>query len=62
MHRRDFLRTTGLAVAGASILPHFAYALTPNQQPKLRLGFIATGLRGQNHLELMLQRSDVEVV
>jgi hypothetical protein len=43
-------------------MPSYLYALAPEVKPILRLGFIATGLRGQNHLELMLQRSDVEIV
>ena len=62
MNRRDFLRTTSIATAGATLLPSYLYALAPEVKPILRLGFIATGLRGQNHLELMLQRSDVEIV
>lgn len=62
MNRRDFLRTTGLATAGAAMLPSYLYALSPEVRKTIRVGFIATGLRGQNHLELMLQRDDVEVV
>ena len=62
MNRRDFLRTTGFATAGAAMLPSYLYALSPEVRKTIRVGFIATGLRGQNHLELMLQRDDVEVV
>lgn len=62
MNRRSFLRTAGLATAGAALLPSLAYGWTDLGRDRLRIGFIATGLRGQNHLELMLQRSDVEVV
>ena len=62
MNRRDFLRTTGLATAGATMLPSYLYALSPEVRKTIRVGFIATGLRGQNHLELMLERDDVEFV
>lgn len=58
--RRDFIKTTAIAGAGLTILPSqtiFANA----KESKLRLGFIGVGLRGQNHLELALQRADVEV-
>ena len=59
--RRDFIKTSGLASAGVALLKSqsvFAEAA----DTKLRLGFIGVGLRGQNHLELALRRSDVEVV
>ncbi len=62
MERRDFIRTAGIAVAGSALLPSFAYGITPVGRDRIRVGLIATGLRGQNHLELMLQRNDVEVV
>ena len=29
---------------------------------KVKIGLIGTGLRGQNHLELLLKRNDVDVV
>jgi predicted dehydrogenase len=59
--RRDFIKTTSLLGAGAALLPDqpvFGEAV----DPKLRVGFIGVGLRGQNHLELALRRSDVEVI
>jgi predicted dehydrogenase len=61
MERRHFLRTAGIAAAGAALLPSVAYGFSAPGRERIRVGFIATGLRGQNHLELMLQRSDVEV-
>ena len=57
--RRDFIKTTAAATLGSAVLPHVAFA---NSEAKLRLGFIGVGLRGQNHLELALARTDVEVV
>jgi hypothetical protein len=58
--RRDFLRAT-IAGAGLSILPS-AILSAKDAETKVRLGFIGVGLRGQNHLDLALRRSDVEVV
>lgn len=37
-------------------------AFAPVQKNKIRLGFIAVGLRGQTHLEEMCKRDDVEIV
>lgn len=59
--RRDFLKTTTTAGVGLSVLPAAAvFGIT--KEPRVRLGFIGVGLRGQNHLELALKRSDVDVV
>src|SRR5262245_37361651 len=58
--RRDFLKTTSMAAAGAAIIPSSSFASAP--ATKVRLGFIGVGLRGQSHLELALRRSDCEVV
>ena len=57
--RRDFIKKTS-AVLGASMLPTLGYAR--NDYPKVRLGFIGVGLRGQEHLQMALSRNDVEVV
>jgi hypothetical protein len=59
MNRRDFVKRTGIAAAAFSILPAgelFA------QKRNVRIGIIGVGLRGQNHLELALMRTDTEVV
>lgn len=59
MNRRSFVRNAGMATAGFAILsPSQLFA----QQQKVRLAFIGVGLRGQNHLDNALRRSDVEVV
>jgi predicted dehydrogenase len=58
-NRRDFLKTAATATIGATVLPKISFA---ESSTKVRLGFIGVGLRGQNHLELALNRSDVEVV
>lgn len=59
--RRDFIKTTAIAGAGLSLASaENLFAAAPD--PKVRLGFIGVGLRGQNHLDLALRRNDVEVV
>jgi predicted dehydrogenase len=59
--RRNFIKSTALAGAGLSILPS-GVLFSKDKDPKLRLGFIGVGMRGQNHLDLALRRADVEVV
>lgn len=61
MKRREFLRNTGIAAAGMTVLPEqsiFAGAGVT----KIKMAIIGVGLRGQNHLALLLQREDVELV
>src|SRR5687768_10561248 len=58
MNRKEFVRNTGLAAASLAVpLGLFAN----NEEPKVRVGIIGVGLRGQNHLSLLLRRNDVEV-
>ena len=59
--RRHFIKTAAIAGAGLTILPSQTI-FAKGKESKLRLGFIGVGLRGQNHLELALQRNDVEVI
>lgn len=60
--RRNFIRTSALAGAGLSLVsPNNLFGETA-ADTKVRLGFIGVGLRGQDHLDLALRRSDVEVV
>ena len=62
MNRRKFIRQTGMAsIAGAYSLSGIrAYAAT--QKDRVRVGIIGTGMRGQNHIEMMLERSDVDII
>lgn len=60
MNRRDFLVSTtaaGIATALSSFRPVFG---APRE--KLRLGMIGTGQRGQSQINVMVSRSDVEIV
>lgn len=60
MQRRNFIKTTSIAGIGALILPGSVFAGTLTTK-KIRIGLIATGLRGQVHLDELLKRDDVEV-
>lgn len=51
-----------MAGAGLSLASTEHLFGTSAADPKVRLGFIGVGLRGQNHLDLALRRNDVEVV
>ena len=58
--RRDFIKSSAVAGLGFTILPSSLF--TKDKAAKVRLGFIGVGLRGQSHLELALQRNDVDVI
>lgn len=58
MNRKTFIKNTGLSVASFSILPSrnlFA-------DSKVKVGMIGVGLRGQNHLSMLLARQDVDLL
>lgn len=61
MQRRNFIKHTGLAAAGLAVLPS-AKLFAGTLDAKVKMGIIGVGLRGQNHLELLLRRNDVELV
>lgn len=51
MDRRNFLKATSLLGAGALILPDSWAIFQPTEMKKVRLGFIAVGMRVQTHVE-----------
>lgn len=55
MNRRDFVKNTSITTAGFAIIPKL-------NATKVRLGIIGVGLRGQNHLDNALRRSDVDIL
>jgi predicted dehydrogenase len=59
--RRNFIKASSVAGLGLTILPT-SVVFSKDKDPKVRLGFIGVGLRGQSHLELALRRNDTEVV
>jgi hypothetical protein len=66
LNRRSFLQSTALASAALvtpDILPNQrGRRVLSGQREVIRLGYIGVGLRGQNHVEEALLRSDCEVV
>ena len=59
MKRREFI--TAAAATAALALPLGSFGKPRRPGDKLKLGIIGTGLRGQNHLQNLLQRDDVVV-
>jgi predicted dehydrogenase len=59
MNRRSFVKNSAMAAGGFAILPTGSLF---GADQKVRLAIIGTGLRGQNHLDNALRRSDVDVV
>jgi predicted dehydrogenase len=62
LKRRTFIEKTGVVGAGTILLPSYALSRETALVKKVRLGFIATGFRGQTHIQEMLKRSDVEII
>lgn len=61
MNRKKFLQQASITAAAAAILPNNTiFAQSNNTTVKVIL--MGVGLRGQNHLDLLLRRTDVEVV
>lgn len=61
MQRRKFLQQTGLLTLGSIAAPQIIFASTNGIEKKVRIGLIGVGLRGQNHLDVLLRRNDVLV-
>jgi hypothetical protein len=60
MHRKDFIKSTGLTAASLSVLPASKlFAGTADE--KIKMVMIGVGLRGQNHLDLLLRRKDLDL-
>lgn len=60
MNRKDFIKTGSLAGLGALVLPSSLYSGTLFKS-KVNIGLIGVGLRGQNHLDTLLRRKDVNI-
>ena len=61
MHRKQFIKNTTLTAASLAMLP-VTTLFANNVKDKIKLALIGTGLRGQNHLDLILRREDVELL
>ncbi|ULQ55505.1 Gfo/Idh/MocA family oxidoreductase [Flavihumibacter rivuli] len=62
MKRRNFVRNVALAGSGLAIAPSVNILANKPADAKVKLGFIGVGLRGQNHLDNAIRRTDVELV
>lgn len=61
MKRNEFIKSAGVAAASLAIFPNESL-MAFNSEPKVKVAMIGVGLRGQNHLDLVLRRDDVELV
>lgn len=61
-NRRKFIKNSTMAGLGVSLFDTPAKFFSNENKSTVRLGMIATGLRGQTHLEEMLKRKDVEII
>ncbi|HFK5580883.1 Gfo/Idh/MocA family protein [Elizabethkingia anophelis] len=61
-NRRNFIKTSSMAGMGALIPSGSLFNIFDFNPKKVRIAFIAVGLRGQTHVENMARRDDVEVV
>ena len=61
MNRKHFIRNSSLA-ATALATNSFGSLFSKPVAEKVKLAIIGVGLRGQDHLDLLLRRDDVEVI
>tara|TARA_R110002049_G_scaffold229642_7_gene401810 strand:+ start:1892 stop:3253 length:1362 start_codon:yes stop_codon:yes gene_type:complete len=60
--RRKFIQKTALIGTGVALSPSMTFGIfNANQNNKLNVGLIGVGLRGANHLENLLLRSDINI-
>ena len=58
INRRDFIKTTAIAGATATMIPNILFGMSSQ---KLKLGIIGTGFRGQWMARLFLDRPDIDI-
>jgi len=59
MKRRQFIKNTSVAGMALSMPSNTVFSMLNN---KLNVGLIGCGMRGQNHIDLLLRREDVNIV
>jgi predicted dehydrogenase len=62
MNRKEFVKTAGLAAASLTVLPGSKLFAKTAADTKVKIGIIGVGARGIGHLDLLLNRQDVEVI
>lgn len=61
MQRKDFIKQAGVTAAAFAMLPS-ENLFASSSESRVRMAIIGTGLRGQDHLDLLLRRDDVDIV
>jgi predicted dehydrogenase len=59
--RRSFIKHSTLAGAAIGLMNSPLRVFATEKKTKVRIGLIATGFRGQSHLEMLLDRKDVDI-
>lgn len=62
MDRKEFIKNTLIAGAGLTLLPTSQIFARSKSKSKIAMVLIGVGARGEQHLNLCLRRSDVDVV
>lgn len=62
MKRKEFIKTSMLTAASIALMPASSLFAASDDGNKVKIALIGTGLRGQNHLSLLLRRKDVDLV
>ena len=60
--RRKFVQYAGLTTMAIGLSPQIIKAQSSAKKDIVRLGIIGTGLRGQNHIEMLIERKDTQIV
>src|ERR1044071_839921 len=60
MNRKEFVKSAFMATAAMAIPGKHLFA--GGADVKVKIALIGVGLRGQDHLELLLRRADVELI
>jgi hypothetical protein len=60
--RRKFVQDAGLASIALSLSPQFIKAQSNTQKDIVKIAIIGTGFRGQNHIDMLVNRQDVVIV
>ena len=60
--RRNFIKTTAAFGAASMVVPQMSFGSVLSANEKVNVALIGVGLRGTNHLNNLLKRSDVNIV
>ena len=60
--RRKFVQEASLTTMALGLSPQFIKAQSSAKKDTVRIGIIGTGFRGQDHIEMLIQRNDTTIV